>query len=69
MPAVSSMIKLHKEIERVKKYPFFSSVSPLFSCDSSLIYEGGGWSTFYGKWVIGFRNGKGGGGGSASFAC
>ena len=24
------------------------------------MYEGGGWSTFYGKWVIGLRNGKGG---------
>ena len=38
-----------------------------------LIYEGGGWSTFYGKWVIGLRNGKrggggGGGGGGSSFA-
>ena len=29
-------------------------------CNSFLFYEGGGWSTFYEKWVIGLRNRKGG---------
>ena len=57
MSAASSMLKLNREIERVKNIPFFNRVFPYFpKCDSSFFYEGGGWSTFYGKWAIGFRN-------------
>ena len=43
----------------------FSKICCLLDSQSHrIVGEGGGWSIFYGKWVIGLRNGKGG----ASFA-
>ena len=59
MPASSPMLKLDREIESVKcqscSSVFFTYLSVVIP--SSFMKEEDD-PTFYGKWVIGFRNGK-----------
>ena len=59
MPASFSMPKLDREIESVNVFFFLAEDFHLsFCCPSSFFLKDEDDPLFFGKWVIGFRNGR-----------